>query len=113
MTALTIDPAAPLGVRDAARATGVSVDTIRREIRAGRLPASQPGGQRKIVILPADLQAWFDAGRLHSAPAPDASPRLRASSEGGPTAAHRRAQTSRRARAPGSVDRLLEIEAGG
>ncbi|HLI25687.1 MAG TPA: helix-turn-helix domain-containing protein [Chloroflexota bacterium] len=45
-----------LGVLDAAIAKGVHQETVRRAIRAGRLPARRI--DRNFVIRPADLQAW-------------------------------------------------------
>ncbi len=45
-----------LGVPDAAIAKGVHQETVRRAIRAGRLPARRIG--RSFVIRPADLRAW-------------------------------------------------------
>jgi non-specific serine/threonine protein kinase len=45
-----------LGVLDAAMAKGVHQETVRRAIRAGRLPARRIG--RNFVIRPTDLRAW-------------------------------------------------------
>lgn len=50
-------------VREAAEATGVGVDTVKRAIRSGDLPTKSPrvDGRRvnKYVILAADLEAWI------------------------------------------------------
>src|SRR5690606_17831407 len=50
------DRAELLGVPDAAIAKGVHQETVRRAIRAGRLPALRIG--RSFAIRPADLRAW-------------------------------------------------------
>lgn len=44
----------------AAAATGLSVTTIRRAIRAGNLKAKQQTNGGRVVILAADLQAWLE-----------------------------------------------------
>lgn len=51
---------------DAAAVCGVSIDVIRRAIRANDLPARYPTSRP--VILHADLEAW-----LHAAPEVKAS----------------------------------------
>lgn len=50
-----------LTLREAARVTGVSRDTLKRDIHRGRLKAkitAANGG--KILIRVSDLDAWFD-----------------------------------------------------
>ncbi len=50
-----------LTLRDAAKVTGVSADTLRKAIHAGKLNAkktAKTGG--KTLVRPADLDAWFD-----------------------------------------------------
>lgn len=107
--------AAPLGVRDAAAAARVSTDSIRRAIRGGHLAAYQPAGLRRILIERSDLDEWRRGDRARvPAPTPGASARVRSASEGRPAPPRRPAQSSsRRASAPGSVERLVEIEAEG
>ncbi|MDV2478577.1 helix-turn-helix domain-containing protein [Rhodococcus zopfii] len=46
-------------VEHAAEAVCVSTDTIRREIRAGRLASRRSG--KKILIGADELKEWFDA----------------------------------------------------
>lgn len=49
--------------REAAEATGVGLETIKRAVRSGDLPAAMPridGHQiNKYVILASDLEAWL------------------------------------------------------
>lgn len=57
-----------LSIREAALATGVSQDSIRRAIWCGDLQALRPGRgkQGKIVIFKDDLVAWLKSLRgLH------------------------------------------------
>lgn len=44
-------------VQEAAEATGMSVDLIRRAYRSGQLPVHRPTG--KVTILRSDLEAWI------------------------------------------------------
>lgn len=60
MTATT-SPKISLNVREAAAAMGVSVSTIQRAKRAGKLKAkktAQSGGRE--LYDPAELKRWFD-----------------------------------------------------
>ncbi len=57
-----------LTLREAAKVTGVSADTLRKAIHAGHLRAkhsakdekgnAKTGG--KLLVRPADLDSWFD-----------------------------------------------------
>lgn len=47
---------------------GVSVDTVRRRIRAGLLPCSQAVPNGTITVSRADLDAYHEATRLVSLP---------------------------------------------
>lgn len=49
-------------VAEAAAATGVSQDQLRKIIRSGHLPAVSPPGFSRLLIRAADLQDWLDAG---------------------------------------------------
>ncbi len=98
----------PLDVEQAAARAGVSVDAIRRAYRSGRLRAHRPGGQRRIVIRAEDLDAWaFGDDTLV---APPASTRLRPADDGGSPGRLTARRTSHRPAAPGSVERLRELE---
>lgn len=46
-------------VQDAAAATGVSPDVIRRAIKAGNLPVKYP--TTRPVVLVDDLRAWLES----------------------------------------------------
>lgn len=104
-------PEAPaaLDVERAAARVGVSVDTIRRAYRSGRLRAYRPVGQRRVVIRVEDLEAWAFGDEQLVAPQHDA-PRLRPLGDGGPTPRRPGGVRSRAPLQPGSVERLLEIE---
>jgi excisionase family DNA binding protein len=88
---------------------GVSVDTIRRAYRSGRLRAYRPVGQRRVVIRVEDLEAWAFGDAQLVAP-PQDEPRLRPVGEAGLTPRRPGGVRSRAALQPGSVERLLEIE---
>lgn len=53
--------------RDAAKACGVSVDTLDAAVRTGALigkkhnPPGAKGRNTKVVFRPADLEAWVDS----------------------------------------------------
>ncbi|HID85803.1 MAG TPA: DNA-binding protein [Anaerolineae bacterium] len=49
-----------LSVREAADFLGLSVSTIRRYIRDGRLPAYRVAGERLLRIKRSDLEALLD-----------------------------------------------------
>ncbi len=97
----------PLSVAQAARRAGVSTDTIRRAYRSGALPAYRPGGTRVVIRL-EDLDEWAFSETTRVAP--PASGRLRPADDGAAPARRPARRTSHRASAPGSVERLLEIE---
>lgn len=98
----------PLTVQEAAERAGVSVDGIRRAYRAGFLPAHRPHGQRRVVIRPEDLDAWaFSDDTLV---APPAAGRRRPSDDTGSPARRAARSPSRRVSAPGSVERLRDLE---
>jgi excisionase family DNA binding protein len=48
------------GIRDAARVTGLSMQTLRREIREGNLRATRV--RKRLLIATADLRNWLAAG---------------------------------------------------
>jgi excisionase family DNA binding protein len=50
-----------LTIQQAAERTPFSVKTLRRAIKAGRLPYSQPTG-KTILICPDALSAWLSSG---------------------------------------------------
>jgi excisionase family DNA binding protein len=104
-------PEAPaaLDVERAAARVGVSVDTIRRAYRSGRLRAYRPVGQRRVVIRVEDLEAWAFGDEQLVAPQHHA-PRLRPVGDGGQPPRRPGGVRSRAALQPGSVERLLEIE---
>lgn len=104
--------AARLSVEAAAAEAGVSVDTIRRAYRSGALRAFRPGGTRRIVILLEDMQAWA-FGYEHLVLADGAGSRLRPVVKEPAVIAQRVGQHSCRAAAPGSVERLCDIERSG
>ena len=54
---LQTEPAALLTPREAAQRAGVHVETVRRAVRSGALPASHAG--RVVRIEPGDLDAWL------------------------------------------------------
>jgi hypothetical protein len=68
-------PIAPVSfdVFGAGNASGVSVDVIRRAVRAGDLPVHYPnvnGRQvNKPLILADDLRAWVERGKTERVPA--------------------------------------------
>jgi hypothetical protein len=68
-------PIAPVSfdVFGAGNASGVSVDVIRRAVRAGDLPVHYPaidGRQvNKPLILADDLRAWVERGKNERTPA--------------------------------------------
>ena len=97
----------PLSVAQAAQRAGVSPDTIRRAYRSGALRAYRPGGTRVVIRL-EDLEAWAFSEDTRVAPA--TSGRLRPADEGAAPARRPARRASHRAAAPGSVERLLEIE---
>ena len=47
-------------VRDAAMRLGVSTELLRKEIRAGRLPAMRSGPRLTLIPVKA-LQAWYES----------------------------------------------------
>ncbi len=99
----------PLGVEEAAARAGVSVDTIRRAYRAGRLRAYRPAGQRRVVIRSEDLDAWaFSDDNLVT----PVSARLRPADDADTPARRPARRSSHRPAAPGSVERLRELERG-
>lgn len=100
---------AALDVAGAAARVGVSVDTIRRAYRSGRLRAYRPVGQRRVVIRVEDLEAWAFGDEQLVAPREDA-PRLRPVADGGLTPRPGGRVRSRAELQAGSVERLLEIE---
>jgi excisionase family DNA binding protein len=57
-------------LREVAWLLKVSVDTVRREIAAGRLPCSQRIKGGKIRVSRADLDAYHEATRLVALPSP-------------------------------------------
>lgn len=57
-------PKLSYSVREAADATGLSVDTIRAAIRTGRLEARYPTS--KGVILATELDRWLEAAPTHA-----------------------------------------------
>ncbi|MFF0588517.1 helix-turn-helix domain-containing protein [Streptomyces sp. NPDC003781] len=56
-------------LREVAWILGVSVDTVRRRIRAGLLPCSQAVEGGTITVSRADLDAYHEATRLVRLPA--------------------------------------------
>lgn len=61
-----------LSAAEAAELTSVSVETVRRAVRSGALPAGRAG--RRLRIHADDLEAWLRAGER---PAPAPRPRAR------------------------------------
>jgi DNA repair protein RadD len=61
----TGDTRALLNIQEAAEVLNVSVSTLRRWDREGKLPALRPGGARLIRYRPADLHA-FTQGESHA-----------------------------------------------
>jgi len=51
-----------IGIRDAAKAVGLSVWTLRSWIRQGKLRFVRLG--RRVLIEPAELQRLIEAGRI-------------------------------------------------
>lgn len=49
-------------VSEAARATGVSEEQLRKIIRAGHLAAVTPPGFSRPLIRTEELQAWLESG---------------------------------------------------
>lgn len=55
-----------LTLDEAARATGLSRDSIRRAVNAGHLKSKRysadlaPDSKGKILVRPSELEAWFD-----------------------------------------------------
>jgi excisionase family DNA binding protein len=109
VTERRLEAPAALDVERAAARVGVSVDTIRRAYRSGRLRAYRPVGQRRVVIRVEDLEAWAFGDEQLVAPQQDAS-RLRPIGDGGLTPRRPVGVRSRAVLQPGSVERLLEIE---
>jgi excisionase family DNA binding protein len=73
-------PAGPayLSIRELAAHTGVSVSTLRRLLKAGRIAAVQPGGPRtRLLFRPdaLDQNPTQPPGAALPAPAPQAPPR--------------------------------------
>lgn len=69
-------PPALVGVAEAARATGLSVPTIRRQIRAGRLRATRLG--RRVLVDLHDLAPGLHRGEdVGRGPAPRRTGRAR------------------------------------
>ena len=101
----------PLGVDEAAARAGVSIDTIRRAYRAGRLRAYRPAGQRRVVIRVEDLDAWAFSDETLVSPA--ASGRLRPADDADTPPRRPTRRSSHRPAAPGSVERLRELERSG
>lgn len=102
-----------LGVEGAAARAGVSVDTIRRAYRSGALRAYRPAGQRKVVIRPEDLDAWAFSDEQLVVPRPPAARRRLAGDDEAVMSRRATPGRSRRGSAPGSVERLREIERSG
>jgi excisionase family DNA binding protein len=44
-----------LGYAEIAAQTGISLSTLRRRVKEGRLPFIQPGGRRTRIVFPADV----------------------------------------------------------
>ncbi len=44
-----------------ARSTGISLPTVRRYLKTGRLPKVQPGGHRCRVLIPRDALSGYQA----------------------------------------------------
>lgn len=101
----------PLGVEEAAARAGVSVDTIRRAYRAGRLRAYRPAGQRRVVIRVEDLDAWAFSDDTLVTPA--AGSRLRPADDADTPPRWPARRSSHRLAAPGSVERLRDLERRG
>ena len=55
-----------LTVATFAARSGLSQSTVRRYIRAGKLPSFQPGGQHSGVLIPETLLPTFDAPSAHT-----------------------------------------------
>lgn len=89
-----------LDLREASSRTGLPVKTIRTAIGRGDLPGRQPRGQRKLYVLVEDLDAWATAEPVVPRRASSA---MRERPENVQT-------LSSRAREPGSLARLEEIE---
>jgi excisionase family DNA binding protein len=76
---MTTDEAPPISpqqfidLHQAARDYSISKQTLRRWIRAGRLPAFWPFAARKFLVRRVDIQALLDAARV--VPAADAGGR--------------------------------------
>jgi excisionase family DNA binding protein len=85
---------------EAARRTGTHVETIRRAVRSGALPAGKVG--RSPRIAPADLDAWLSAGNERPA---QRAPRPRRPRTGRrPLADAMAALTSEKTKRPRTVD---------
>jgi len=53
-----------LRIQEAAERAQVSVATVRREIRAGRLRAVRVGGRLALRFTPGMVDAWLMAGEI-------------------------------------------------
>lgn len=75
MLAMTIQP--DLSPRDIAYRLGLSVDTIKKAIKLGVLPAHRVGARGDWRVTDADFRAWVAAGaptRAAKKPAPEQEP---------------------------------------
>lgn len=66
-----MDPKKYVRPAEFSRLTGISVMTIRRCLRDGRLPFVQPGGRGHLILIPVDA---LDRLRTPAGPADDPPP---------------------------------------
>ena len=78
---LRADPDALLTPREAAQRAGVHIETVRRAVRSGALPASHAG--RAVRIQLGDLDAWLGCAPR---PEPTQARRRRSSTQNRPLA---------------------------
>lgn len=106
----TVAHSETLSVQRAAELVGVSVATVRRAYRSGRLRATRPAGSSRVVIREDDLREWATGdAQLVAEPARAAARRVGDQSNRRPvvTAPRRRSPAALK---PGSRESLREIE---